>query len=256
MPFAVDQYCAVSQSSTFMDVMASAGYITSELALKDEVVYFYGDEQLQVARGVRHDADLSEVVLPDNMQIHQLSADADFMLSDAFAATRVLVQDDDLFSSRLMRNVRKARQLMPNTRLEVAETRDQYTRALAQFALHNERREGMQLERFADIIMKLADAGMARVLVLRNVTQNTDVGTIAVFHNDTQANLRYTTAMRENCAGHLLHVEVIEYLFEAGFSVVDLSDLEPRPCTKAEAGVNEFKQQFGGRNVQFIPKIN
>jgi hypothetical protein len=164
--------------------------------------------------------------------------------------TRVVSAADSRFASRFMRNVRKARQALPQARLEIAETEEQIQKVLAAFDAHPDRRDAMSTAEFSHRILSLLESGSLTAYAL--VEGSNVLGSACVLRSPTQANLRYYTAERRGNAGHLLHYEVISQLFEhEAVDIVDLSGISPTTKDSKLKGIDEFKQQIGGTIVEF-----
>lgn len=168
---------------------------------------------------------------------------------DAYYTLALNLEDINV-ANRFMRNVRKARADMPNSRLEIAETEHQLTAIINSFGAYEERRDGIAMDEFTRRIKSLSEAGalLAYALIDGDVMK----GAVCVLKSQTQANLRYYTSERGDGAGHLLHYSVIENLFaNRGLDVVDLSGISPSSDDKKLKGIDEFKQQLGGTIIEF-----
>ena len=210
-------------------------------------VYFDHSVPVPTAWEVSSNHDL---VLPDDESVvYQLCDSLPSGSSDSYY-TLALSSTDARFDNRYIRQVKKARSLFANPILRLAETDAQIETALAQFDNCPERRDGIPMSSFKRRITALTNASLLLSYVLYD--QDEPLGVSFVLKTDTQANLRYYSAVRDKNAGHLLHFLSIEDLFsQQGIEVVDLSGISPYSDDQKMRGIDEFKHQIGGACVEF-----
>lgn len=254
----INHWSSPYQDSRFHDGIRKAGLQTEVLITKNgDPIFFYGEDNQLVAWEV--DCEFNPNDIPDGHKIYKYIHENGNTNSDNDTAQRdnyqtiALMNDQPRFGKRFKRNVIKAQNYNIPTSLKEVVSPDQINIALSQFISNPERRDNIEMEKFTNIVQNLAQTGILRCFVLNNETNDKIVGTAAVLINDTQANLRYYSADKNNNEGHILHYLLINHLFNAlSMDIVDLSGYSSSNETdKKLLGINEFKKQIGGSIINF-----
>jgi hypothetical protein len=239
------------QTEAHYNGLKDAGILVDKLILPDSQIYFDGNESAPLtAWEVGPNVDIRADIL-GGRRVFQLADTTNGLTNEDSYYTLALHRDADRFSSRFMRNVRKAQNTYPEHRLVIVETPLRIKTAIEAFNEHPNRRDDLETTEFSRRVSSLMGHGAMAVYALQSDEQ-LPIGVACVLKSSKQANLRYYSADRQGCAGHLLHYLLIEELFsKQSLDIVDLSGITPVTTDSKLSGIDEFKRQIGGETLEF-----
>lgn len=251
MPHCIEKWESPYQTLAYANALAASDFTVSErTAPGGQAVYFYGDRPEQVAWEVGPHIEVEGLGISEDQYVYRPAQLVDEPSPDDYY-TRALSAAEVGFSNRFMRNVQRAHRAYPAVALESAVTRRQQSELVAAFDPYPERRDDISPDRFGNAVSSLIGAGAMEAYAMKSPRSKELLGAMCVLRSDTQANLRYYTAQRAECAGHLLHYLTIDRLLGNGAEIVDLSGISPHSDDPQLKGIDTFKGQIRSEVVRF-----